>query len=155
MTATVSTAAELTEALAAGEMSIEVHGEISGMPMITLGPGVSVTGGSLKFSAKGVRLTSNNTLTDIVITTADHELAILNDTTVSDLGTITLHRVTASGQVQILIRDAIRSGQVTSRSTGSPWWPPMSAAGWNDHTASASTPCKAPSPSGTSRPTQP
>lgn len=112
MTATVSTAAELTEALAAGEMSIEVHGEISGMPMITLGPGVTVTGGSLKFSAKGVRLTSNNTLTDIVITTADHELAILNDTTVSDLGTITLHRVTATGQVQILIRDAIRSGHV-------------------------------------------
>jgi hypothetical protein len=112
MATTVSTAAELTQALASGETSIEVQGEISGMPMITIGPGVSLNGGSLRFSAKGVRLTSDNTLTAITITTAEHELAILNDTTVSDLGTITLRDVTATGQVQLLIRDSIRAGHI-------------------------------------------
>jgi hypothetical protein len=35
----VTSAAELTGALASGAKSIEVRGEIGGMPMITVGPG--------------------------------------------------------------------------------------------------------------------
>lgn len=59
-----------------------------------------------------MRLTSNNSLSNITITTAEHELAILNDTSVADLGTIRLKDVTTTGQVQLLIRDAITAGHI-------------------------------------------
>src|SRR5699024_12650393 len=49
---------------------------------------------SLRFKARGVRLTSDNTLEDVVIEVPDHEAAVLNDTTVADLGTLTLRNVT-------------------------------------------------------------
>lgn len=112
MTHTVSTAAALADALASGATEIEVSGVIEGMPMITLGPGVSLTGGTLRFGAKGVRLTSDNALTDISIETADHELAILNDTDVAGWGTLTFKDVRTIGQVQLLARDAVRAGHV-------------------------------------------
>lgn len=52
--AVVHSAAELAEALSNGVEAIEVSGEISGSPMITLPPGVSLSGGKLIFKAKGV-----------------------------------------------------------------------------------------------------
>lgn len=73
---------------------------------------MSLSGGSLRFSAKGVRLTSDNTLSEITVAAAEHELAVLNDTTVTDLGTITLKDVATTGQVQVLIREAITAGHV-------------------------------------------
>jgi hypothetical protein len=82
MSATVvRTVAELTEALASSAASIEVDGDIGWMPIISVGPGVRLCGGTLSFSAKDVRLTSDNTLSGITIVTAEHELANLNDTT--------------------------------------------------------------------------
>lgn len=111
-TATVTTAAELASALADGKREIEVQGEITGSPMITLPPGTTLRGGSLRFSAKGVRLTSDNTLEDVTILVPGQETAILNDTSVEDLGTITLRRVTTRGQIAILAEDRVRSGHI-------------------------------------------
>lgn len=50
---TVTSASELTEALASGASSIVVQGELSGMLMITLGRGVSLAGGTLKSGPRG------------------------------------------------------------------------------------------------------
>lgn len=108
----VKTPAELLEAIKTGAMEIEVEGTLRGMPMITLNPGVSLRGGVLQFGAKGVRLTRDNTLEGVTVQTADHEVAILNDTSVSDLGTLTLRDVRANGQVLLLAAEAVRGGRV-------------------------------------------
>lgn len=108
----VTTAAELTEALSDGTREIEIAGTISGSPMITVPPGVTLRGGTLQFGAKGVRLTADNTLDGVTVITADDEVAILNDTGVADLGTLTLRDVRTRGQVLILAEDAVRAGYV-------------------------------------------
>ena len=108
----VSTGAELQAAIESGRPRIQVHGTVSGMPMITLPPGVRLRGGTLQFGAKGVRLTSDNVLQGTTVLTADHEVAILNDTTVTDLGTLSLQDVRVAGQVLLLAQDAVRSGHV-------------------------------------------
>lgn len=105
MTATavpVSDAAELAEAISAGAHEIVVVGTITGSPSITLPPGSTLRGGGLVFTAKGVRLTRDNTLRDIVITTTPYEVAVYNDTSVADAGTLTFENVTTVGQVLIL-----------------------------------------------------
>ena len=107
----VSSAAELLDALAVAD-DIEVGGSLTGMPMITLGPGVTLRGGTLRFSAKGVRLTSDNLLEDVTVIVPDHEVAIGNDTTVGDLGRLTLRNVRTRGQVVLLADDAVRRGHV-------------------------------------------
>jgi hypothetical protein len=104
----VESAAELVEALQSGVGEIEVRG----MPMITLPPGVRLRGGTLKFGAKGLRLTSDNEVEGVTVLTADHEVAILNDTTVADLVTLTLRDVRTRGQVLLLADDAVRAGHV-------------------------------------------
>jgi hypothetical protein len=108
----VRTAAELAEALASGAQEILIEGTIAGSPMITLPPGVTLRGGILRFGAKGVRLTSDNTLADVTVLTADDEVAILNDTNVSELGTLTLRNVRTTGQVLLVADDKVRSGRV-------------------------------------------
>lgn len=108
----VKTSADLLEAIKAGAVEIEVQGTLHGMPMITLGPGVSLRGGDLQFGAKGVRLTRDNTLEKVTVQTADEEVAILNDTSVSDLGVLTLRDVRATGQVLLLAAEAVRGGRV-------------------------------------------
>lgn len=110
--AIVTTAAELADALASGAHEIEVRGTISGSPMITLAPGVVLRGGTLEFGAKGVRLTRDNRLEDVSVLTADDEVAILNDTSVADLGTLTLANVTTRGQVLLVADDNVRAGRV-------------------------------------------
>lgn len=109
---TVRTAGELTDALVSGAKEIHIEGTITGSPMITLSPGVTLRGGILKFGAKGVRLTSDNTLADVTVLTADDEVAILNDTSVTDLGTLTLRNVRTIGQVLLVAEDKVRSGRV-------------------------------------------
>jgi hypothetical protein len=108
----VRTAADLAEAVQAGAPAIEVEGTIRGMPMITLQPGVRLRGGTLEFGAKGVRLTRDNEIEDITIRTADQEVAILNDTSVADLGVLSMRRVRTAGQVFLVARDAVRAGHV-------------------------------------------
>jgi hypothetical protein len=79
------------EAVGSDAAEIKVQGTISGVPMITLRPGVTLRGGVLEFGAKGVRLSSQNTLDAVTVHTADDEVAILNDTSVEDLGTHVTH----------------------------------------------------------------
>jgi hypothetical protein len=108
----VEDAGALMDAVASGVGEIEVRGTLSGMPMLTLAPGVTLRGGTLKFGAKGVRLTSDNVLDGVTVLTADDEVAILNDTGAADLGTLTLRDVRATGQVLLLAADAVRAGRV-------------------------------------------
>jgi hypothetical protein len=51
-------------------------------------------------------------LLEIAVRTTEHEVAVFNDTTVEDLGTLTLRGVRTTGQVLLLARDAVRSGHV-------------------------------------------
>jgi hypothetical protein len=97
----VSTTAELLNALQVAD-DIEVDGSLSGMPMITLRPGVTLRGGTLRFGAKGIRLTADNRLENVTVLVPDHEVAIGNDTAVPDLGRFTLRNVRTRGQVLLL-----------------------------------------------------
>ena len=106
------TPAELQDALQSGATDIEVSGELTGMPMVTLPSGVRLRGGTLRFGAKGVRLTRDNLLQDVTIVTEPDEVAILNDTMVTDLGTLTLRNVKAVGQVLLVAADSVRGGHV-------------------------------------------
>jgi hypothetical protein len=107
----VSTTADLLAALAAAD-DIEVDGSLSGMPMITLRPGVTLRGGTLRFGAKGIRLTADNRLENVTVLVPDHEVAIGNDPSVPDLGHLTLRDVRTRGQVLLLADGAIRGGHV-------------------------------------------
>jgi hypothetical protein len=98
---TVTTSVELADAIKAGAVEIVVEGIITGSPSITLPEGTLLRGGQLDFLAKGVRLTRNNTLKDIVITTTPYEVAVYNDTSVPDAGTLRFLNVTTVGQVYI------------------------------------------------------
>lgn len=109
---TVSTPAELADALATGVKEIRINGTIAGSPMITLPPGVTLRGGVLKFGAKGIRLTSDNSLIDLSVLTEDDEVAILNDTSVASLGVLTLTRVRTTGQVLLVAEDQVRAGHI-------------------------------------------
>lgn len=113
--ATVSTAAELADAIAAGATEIVVQGRISGSPSITLPEGCTLRGGELAFTAKGVRLTRDNTLSDITITTTPYEVAVYNDTSQPDAGTLTFEKVSTVGQVLILAADATVKARVEAR----------------------------------------
>jgi hypothetical protein len=64
VTARVSSVEGLLDALEVAS-HIEVTG--SGMPMITLRPGVRLHGGRLRFGSNGVRLTADNRLDDITV----------------------------------------------------------------------------------------
>ncbi|MFI1096406.1 hypothetical protein [Streptomyces sp. NPDC020917] len=110
--ARVTTAAELMEAIRRQAPAIEVSGVLQGMPMVTLPPGTHLRGGTLQFGARGVRLTRDNVLEDVAVRTAEHEVAVLNDTSVDTLGTLELRGVRTRGQVLLLARDAVRSGHV-------------------------------------------
>ncbi|MDF8262633.1 hypothetical protein [Luteipulveratus flavus] len=99
---TVTTAAELADALEADASDIVVQGTISGSPSITLPEGATLRGGELAFLGKGVRLTRDNTLRDITITTMPHEVAVYNDTSVPDAGTFRFENVSTVGQVYLV-----------------------------------------------------
>jgi hypothetical protein len=110
-TSEVSTAGELLAALADGD-EIEIAGSQSGMPTLSLRPGVTLGGGTLRFGAKGVRMSADNRLEDITILVPDHEVAIGNDTSVPDLGRLTLRNVRTRGQVLLIADDAVRAGHI-------------------------------------------
>lgn len=112
---TVANAAELADAIAAGSTEIVVAGTITGSPSITLPAGCALSGGELVFTAKGVRLTRDNTLRDITITTTPYEVAVYNDTSVVDAGTLTFENVTTVGQVLILAEAGTMHVRVETR----------------------------------------
>ncbi|WP_280301051.1 hypothetical protein [Nocardia neocaledoniensis] len=98
---TVSTAADLAAAVNAGATEIVIEGTIAGSPSITLPAGTTLRGGELAFLGKGVRLTRDNTLRDITIATTNYEVAVYNDTSVPDAGTLRLENVITIGQVYL------------------------------------------------------
>ena len=65
--ATVASAAELLGALGDGAYDIRIVWTIAGTPSIRLQPGVMLRGGSLVFGARGVVLSTDNTLEDMEI----------------------------------------------------------------------------------------
>ncbi|MDO5043746.1 MAG: hypothetical protein Q4E22_00390 [Coriobacteriia bacterium] len=103
----VSNAQELAEAIKAQEQIIELEGTITGSPSITLPEGTTLKGGTLEFKGKGVRLSRNNTLEDITISTLNYEEAIYNDSSIEDAGVFKLHKVETKGQISIVAKDAI------------------------------------------------
>lgn len=108
----VSDAAGLQDAIAQGVDHLVVDGEISGMPMITLAEGQRLSGGTLRFGGSGVRLTRDNLLDNVTIVCPKHERAVLNDTSVVDVGTLELRDVRTEGQVVILAADRVRAGNI-------------------------------------------
>jgi hypothetical protein len=110
-TAQVSSAAELLGALAVAD-DIEIDGSLAGLPMISLRPGVTLRGGTLRFGAKGLLLSSDNRLEDVTILVPDHEVAIGNDTAVSNFGRLTLRNVRTRGQVLLVADHSVRAGHV-------------------------------------------
>ena len=108
----VSNVAQLNEALASGATQIEVSGTLQGMPSVTLPPGVALRGGELVFGGKGLRLSSDNTVEDVTIRTSLQELAVYNDSSVADLGTLRLRNVTTHGQVYLCAQGSVRAGRI-------------------------------------------
>jgi hypothetical protein len=92
----VRTAAELLGALGTAD-DIEVDGSLSGMPAITLPPGTRLRGGTLRFGARGIRLTQDNQLEDVTVIVPDTEVAI--GSSAADLGSARLRNVRTRGQV--------------------------------------------------------
>ena len=110
----VTSGLELTDTIASGATNIEINGTASGLPSLTLPPGVSLRGGTLEFKAKGLRLTSDNDISNLRVVTSEHETAIYNDTSVTDLGTLTLSNVTTVGQVYLVAEDQVRAGPIVA-----------------------------------------
>ncbi|GAB3572514.1 hypothetical protein GCM10027405_39370 [Arthrobacter alkaliphilus] len=108
----VSNVAQLNEALASGAVQIEVSGTLKGMPSLTLPPGVSLRGGELVFGGKGLRLTRDNSVENVTVRTSLQELAIYNDTSVEDFGTLRLANVTSYGQVYLCAQGSVRAGRI-------------------------------------------
>jgi hypothetical protein len=99
-------------------LQIAVRGHVVESPSFHLSPGQSLRGeddlSGIMFAseAEGVQLSSDNTVRDIHLHTAPDKRAIFNDTSVDGLGRIELRGVTATGRVQTLARDRVRSGHV-------------------------------------------
>lgn len=109
---TVNTAEDLHQAITAGAGEIVIEGVIAGSPSITLPEGTTLRGGTLAFLAKGVRLTRDNTLRDITITTLPYEVAVYNDTSVPDAGTFRFENVSTVGQVYLVAEDQTKQVRV-------------------------------------------
>jgi hypothetical protein len=108
----VSSPAELIAACSREHARIEVAGALSGMPMTRLAPGVQLRGGQLRFGAKGLQLTRDNSLDSLRVETAERELAIFNDLEQDTLGTLKLSDVETVGQVCLFADGAVKAGRV-------------------------------------------
>ena len=108
----IATAKQLIDALRSGAREIEVRGTVTGLPALTLAPGVRVRGGTLGFAGAGLCLTRDNALEGVAVLCPEGELAIGNDTSVADLGTLWLRDVRTTGQVALIGADAVRCGHV-------------------------------------------
>src|ERR671937_768281 len=108
----VATAGELIDALRSGVQEIEVRGTLHGLTTLSLGPGVALRGGTLLFDAGGLRLTRDNSVDAVTVRSPDGDVAIGNDTSVADLGTLSLRDVRTTGQVLLVADDAVAGGHV-------------------------------------------
>jgi hypothetical protein len=114
----VATAAELVAATKDSSVQkITIRGNLSGAPSVRLSPGQTLRGAdehaAIVFGGvDGVQLTSDNQIRGITLQTKPEKRAVFNDTGVASLGRIQLTAVAATGQVQILARDKVRSGHI-------------------------------------------
>jgi hypothetical protein len=106
----VTTAAELSAALHDGRKPSRFGAKFLGCRCSRLGRVcVSLV---VLFGAKGICLTCDNEIEGVTIRCPDSEVAIISDSSVSGLGTLSLHDVQTAGQVLLLARDAVKSGTV-------------------------------------------
>jgi hypothetical protein len=94
---------------------------IEGAPSFRLSPGQSLVGENgacLRFAPRhdGVELSSDNRIEDIELKTDVDRRAVFNDTAVSGLGVLALRHLRVEGVVQIVARDAVKSGHVEAHS---------------------------------------
>jgi hypothetical protein len=108
----VATPQELLAAIDDAVTEITVVGPISGLASLRLPPGVRLAGGSLVFGARGLVLSSDNTLEDVDITCPAHDIAITNDATRPEPGTFTLKGVRTTGQVFFVTEEPVGGGSI-------------------------------------------
>jgi hypothetical protein len=95
-----------------------IRGSLTDVPGFRLRPGQALQGdgedAALRFvpGSDGVELSSDNELADLGLHASPDRRAIRNDSSVASLGRIRIADVTTTGQVQILVRDAVRGGHV-------------------------------------------
>jgi hypothetical protein len=118
-TATVTTADQLAKAAASPDRpNIVVNGHLVDVPSFRLAPGQSLrgadAGAAITFIAgnDGLQLSTDNEVRGVTLQASADRRAIFNDISVQSLGRITIADVTATGQVQILARDAVLGGHV-------------------------------------------
>ncbi|MEV5840177.1 hypothetical protein [Nocardia sp. NPDC052112] len=116
----ISNADELSAALAdTCPHEIGVRGVVSSVGTIRLAPGQRLVGvtddAAITFppAVDGIQLTSDNTVSKLRIQADPAKRAIFNDTAAAGLGTVKLVGLTTTGQVQLLAKDQVRSGNVT------------------------------------------
>src|SRR5882757_7232128 len=114
---TVETVEALVAATKDGSLRrIAVQGRLANAPSIRLSPGQAIRGvdGVINFAAgsDGLQLSSDNCVRNIHLNASPDKRAIFNDTSVASLGQIELSDIAVNGCVQILARDAVRSGNV-------------------------------------------
>jgi hypothetical protein len=122
-TLTVNTVQELLHAVQNPNTSlIVVQGFLTDVPGFHLSPHQSLRGSSpelsgLKFrpGSDGIALTSDNSVSSLVLETALDRCAIWNDDSVEDMGFLHLAQLKTLGRVRILARNRIRAGHVDAR----------------------------------------
>jgi hypothetical protein len=98
--------------------TITIAHNLNGVPEIRLSPGTTLRGHRdrtpvLRFAeGNGVCLTSDNLVENLALLVSPGRLAMRNDESVVNLGTLTLRSISAVGRVRLLARGAICSGHV-------------------------------------------
>jgi hypothetical protein len=115
----VSTVAELQAATERSEVRrISVAGDLREIPGFRLAPGQSLVaahaGVTLQFAAgnHGIELSTDNELEGLELQTGPDKRAVFNDTGVESMGRLALRSLRVTGLVQLLAKDALRSGHV-------------------------------------------
>ncbi|MFJ8153438.1 hypothetical protein [Streptomyces sp. NPDC094468] len=108
----VTTHDQLLAAVSGGATDIHVKGSIESLPMITLPPGVCLSGGSLSFRGAGLRLTADNKISETRLVCPETETAISNDQSRPGLGHMVLRDMSVDGQVLLLAGGTVRDGHV-------------------------------------------
>ncbi len=97
---------------------IVVRGRLADVPTLRLAPGQVLSGEdgqaaiAFGWGCDGLMLTTDNEVTEVALLASPDRRAIFNDITVTSLGRMRIAGVAATGQVQILARNAVRAGHV-------------------------------------------
>jgi hypothetical protein len=114
----VSTVAELRAATERSDVRrISVASDLCEIPGFRLSPGQSLVaahaGVVLRFSpGDGIQLSTDNELEGLELQTSPDRRAVFNDTGIESMGRLALRNLRVTGLVQLLAKDALRSGHV-------------------------------------------